>query len=163
MVVNVDVVGGSGTIASWNISVAGIQGATGPTGPTGSTGSSFYDVALFYSGKPTANEVILRHVVARAFSLTATASSHKLLVGTNPGANADIKFSKVSGGTTTILMYIRVATNGTITYRDASNAAALTTLATTAFAVGDQLLITAPASADSTMADIYVTLVGTVT
>ena len=46
LIVNVDVIGGSGTIASWNIvaspgpiGATGLQGATGPTGPTPNNGT----------------------------------------------------------------------------------------------------------------------------
>lgn len=39
LTVNVDVVGGSGTITDWTISVSGVQGAVGPTGDRGATGS----------------------------------------------------------------------------------------------------------------------------
>ena len=35
LIVNVTTTGGSGTIASWNVSVSGSRGATGPTGPSG--------------------------------------------------------------------------------------------------------------------------------
>jgi hypothetical protein len=40
LTINVDTVGGSGTIASWNINVTGLQGASGPTGTTGPQGAS---------------------------------------------------------------------------------------------------------------------------
>ena len=36
--INVDTIGGSGTYAIWNFSIAGNPGVTGPTGPTGSAG-----------------------------------------------------------------------------------------------------------------------------
>src|SRR5207247_5815638 len=38
--VNVDHVGGSGTLADWQINVAGDVGATGATGPSGSIGGT---------------------------------------------------------------------------------------------------------------------------
>ena len=38
--VTVDLVGGSGTIATWQFSIAGNVGATGPTGPSGTAGSA---------------------------------------------------------------------------------------------------------------------------
>jgi hypothetical protein len=40
LVVNVDLIGGSGTIASWAIGVAGAVGSTGPQGATGTTGAT---------------------------------------------------------------------------------------------------------------------------
>ena len=40
MTINVDTIGGSGTFAIWNFSIAGNPGVTGPTGPTGLTGST---------------------------------------------------------------------------------------------------------------------------
>jgi hypothetical protein len=40
MTVNVDAINGSGTIASWNLSIAGIQGAQGIQGIQGTTGST---------------------------------------------------------------------------------------------------------------------------
>jgi len=46
MTVNVDLTNGTGTLASWNITIAGVRGiagptgATGPAGPTGATGAT---------------------------------------------------------------------------------------------------------------------------
>lgn len=40
LIVNVTVIGGSGTLADWNISLAGTRGATGPTGPMGGVPSA---------------------------------------------------------------------------------------------------------------------------
>jgi hypothetical protein len=39
LTVTVDIIGGSGTIAAWNVAAAGEQGQTGPTGPTGVGGA----------------------------------------------------------------------------------------------------------------------------
>ena len=40
MTVNVTAIGGSGTFASWTLSLTGSAGASGPTGPVGATGAS---------------------------------------------------------------------------------------------------------------------------
>ena len=39
LTINVDTIGGSGTLADWNINLAGNVGPTGPTGATGATGA----------------------------------------------------------------------------------------------------------------------------
>jgi hypothetical protein len=52
LTVNVDLTGGSGTLADWNISAAGQVGATGATGPSGSAGGVGATGATGPSGSP---------------------------------------------------------------------------------------------------------------
>lgn len=134
MTVNVDLIGGSGTIASWNISIAG------------ATGSSFYDIAVSYGGTPTANEEIMRHRVARAFTMPAT--GHKGSCGTNPGSSTGFAVRK-NGST---IGTVTFATNGAVT---------LTSFSATSFAADDIITIVAPASLNS-IANIGITLLGTI-
>lgn len=104
-----------------------------------------YDIAAPVFGKPAANEVVLRIRTQRAFTLdtfygyagtTATASSAVFTVSKNGSSIGNITFA--------------VSTN-----------ASTTNVATTSFAVGDILTITAPASQNASLADIDFFLKGT--
>lgn len=110
-----------------------------------STGAAPYDIATPVFGKPAASEVVLRVRTQRAFTLdtfygyattTATASSAVFTVAKNGSSIGNITFA--------------VSTN-----------ASTTNVATTSFAVGDILTITAPASQNATLADIDFFLKGT--
>lgn len=110
-----------------------------------SSGSIPYDIATPVFGKPAASEVVLRVRTQRAFTLdtfygyattTATASSAVFTVAKNGSSIGNITFA--------------VSTN-----------ASTTTVATTSFAVGDILTITAPSSQNASLADIDFFLKGT--
>lgn len=144
-----------------------IQGIQGPQGSQGSPANTSYDISMFYSGTPGNSEVILQHVVGRNFSLSQTVSNFKVGCLVNPTGAPVIKLSKISGGVTTDIMCfkLQVVTGVlTLTYRNSTNTADINALSASnaAFLVGDMLVLTAPASADATLADIYVTLIGTV-
>lgn len=73
LVIDVQVVGGSGTIASWTVSAAGVRGATGATGAAGtpgSTGSEVTGTVRFFTGRvadiPAGNLPLNGVAVARA-------------------------------------------------------------------------------------------------
>ncbi|MFN8324056.1 MAG: hypothetical protein U0T74_15440 [Chitinophagales bacterium] len=72
LVVNVDRVAGSGTLASWNIGIAGDVGAAGSTGaagPTGATGATGVTASLLVSA-------------ARTTTYTATVAFNTLVYNT---------------------------------------------------------------------------------
>lgn len=107
-----------------------------------------YDVAIFVQGKPTGGELVLRLEVSRAFTIPASATGSQASAGTTSAGNVSFNLLKnaVSFGTCAF----NTSTTGTFTVSS-----------DTSFVAGDLLTITAPATADGTLADISITLVGT--
>lgn len=117
---------------------AALVGATAP-----------YRVGFFFTTTPTASEVLLVHVVTDAFTVPIGLSGTRVSVGTNPAASFILSVRKngVEFGTVTI------STGGVATLAAAS---------ATSFAAGDLLSVLGPAVADTTIANVAVTLRGTV-
>lgn len=107
-------------------------------------------VAFFFTTTPSASEVLALYVAADAFTIPANMVGSQVKVGTNPTATfaIDVQQNGSSIGT------ISIATDGTPT---------LTTTSGTAksIAAGDVLKFVAPSSADSTIADVAITVKGT--
>ena len=101
------------------------------------------DIGTFVSGIPGNSEIVLRVIAASAFDVPT--SGHQGSSETNATASTVFTFKKngVSFGTATF-----ASSGNTATY----------SITATAFAAGDVLSITAPASADATLADISLTL-----
>lgn len=66
LVVNVTSIGGSGTLASWNISLSGIKGDTGATGANGTNGSVITGGATNINGLIKGNGTTLSSATVRA-------------------------------------------------------------------------------------------------
>jgi hypothetical protein len=118
---------------------------------TSGGGSSGYDLSTFISGKPIAGEVVLRYMAVRAFTLDTTGSNHKGKANVAATASATINVAK-NGSTFMTAVFAAAGTTPTIS---------VTNSASCSFAVGDILTVTMPASVDSTLSDIYLTLKGT--
>jgi hypothetical protein len=107
-------------------------------------------VSFFFTTTPTASEVLALYVAADAFTLPANLSGSKVNVGTN--ATATFALDLQQNGTT--IGTISIATSGTAT---------LTTTSGTAksVAVGDVLKVVAPATPDTTIANVAINIKGT--
>jgi hypothetical protein len=114
----------------------------------GSSGSEPFDLAFFYSGKPTSSAVVLQFTALRAvtFAASLTGSDGDAAVAATAQTDFNVLKNGVSVGT------IRFAAAGTT---------ATFISAGFSLAAGDILKVTAPASADATLSDIGVTLTGT--
>lgn len=108
-----------------------------------------YDVAFSVFGAPTASEVLLRFVTTRAYTIATNfaASVAKAAVA----ATANTVFVVKKNGT-------QVAT---ITFAAAGTTGTFSTQAAVTYSIGDTLSVTAPASADATLADIDFTFTAT--
>lgn len=114
---------------------------------TGLAAALVYDVILYVQGEPTDAELVLRLEASRGFTLPAgAASSHaSALVASTGTVVFDVLKNGVSFATVTF------TSSATGTFTQASDST---------FVAGDVLTITAPATADATLADISISLVG---
>lgn len=110
-----------------------------------------FDMSSFYPGIPTASAVVLRVPIARAVTFAANFAGSYFSASAN--ATGSTVFDVKNGGTTI----------GTITIGAGGTTATFATTGGTskAFAAGEVLIITAPASPDATLADPGFVLSGT--
>jgi hypothetical protein len=107
-----------------------------------------YDILCGIAGKPSSGEVVLLFVAPRAFRIPANAAGSYLKAGA--AATGSSVFSIQKNGTQ--FLTASVAGAGTTATFSSSQ---------TDLAAGDVLRITAPATADATLADVAITLVAT--
>jgi hypothetical protein len=112
-------------------------------------GAQPFDLTAFYPGTPTASALVTRIPFARAVSFPAALAGSVAIAKTAATAQTDFDIQKngVSVGTV----------------RFAAGATSATFIAASAFATaaGDRLSIVAPATADTTLADVGFVLAGT--
>lgn len=102
-------------------------------------------IASFVNGKPSASLVIFRYVAVRAFTLPTNLSGSYFKAIT--AATASTAFDIQKNGTSI----------GTLTFA-ASGTSATFSVTSTSFAAGDVLTVVAPATQDTTLADLSITL-----
>lgn len=107
-----------------------------------------YDLALYVEGLTTASESLLRFTAPRAFSLAA-------------GASGQATAGTAATGSTVLALAKNGSSIGTVTWAAAGTVATISITSTTAFAVGDVLTVTGPATPDATLAGLSVTLAAT--
>jgi hypothetical protein len=112
---------------------------------TGGDGSTVPNLAMFFASTFDADELLMRYQTRTAFDLTSFADSV---------ASA----ATASTGTAVLTILKNGASVGTITFT--ASAAGVFAGAGATFAVDDILSITAPSSADATLANVSVTLKG---
>jgi len=116
LTLSVDAIGGSGTLADWNINVAGsqgIQGATGATGATGSTGpagpsyaaTSTTSLAIGTGAKASTTQAGLAYVVGSRVRMSSAANTSNYMEGVctayNSGTGAITIDVEIVGGSGT--------------------------------------------------------------
>lgn len=141
----------------------GPAGATGPQGPPGATsfagltGQATYaqlpnevqslPLGFVLVGKPPAAQVY-NLMTAMAITVPSGLAGSVAYAGTAPAASAAFSVSKVSSGVTTALGTITIAPAGTVSLAGAGGS----------LAAGDVLRLTAPATQDTALADIGITV-----
>lgn len=106
-----------------------------------------YDLASAINGKPAANAVVLNFVAARSFTIPAG------MVGSRAK-------STVNATATTVFTIKKNGANvGTLTFAAANSTGVFAMATQTSFVEGDVLSMSAPATADATLADIAYTIV----
>lgn len=110
-----------------------------------------YDIAFSVFGKPANSETVIRLKTPRSFIF--------------PQEQTNAQASCATAATATAVFTVKrnAANIGTITFNAGSFVGTISISATHTFAVGDLFTVVAPSSADTTLADIDVTFVGTVT
>ena len=113
----------------------------------GGGGTAALEYACFIAGKPSAAEVVMRHVMTQAGTIPIgmTGSRAVLNVATTAAKSFDIKKNTTAIGT---INFAAGAVVGTFTFT-----------AAVAFAAGDMLQLSAPAAQDTTLADLSVSIV----
>jgi non-canonical (house-cleaning) NTP pyrophosphatase len=112
--------------------------------------ASAYDLVLNLSGKPTASAQVMTFATPRAFNLPAGLTNS--VAKASSAATASSVFSIRKNGTQV----------GTATFAASGTVATFSMASLTSFAIGDILSIIAPASVDATLANLSITLVGTI-
>lgn len=112
--------------------------------------TSFYDMPVFFSGKPAAGLIYPIFLPARSVRLPSTLTSSRFYINTNPTATMTFTFYK---NTSTSIGTVAFSTAGVPTVTFSSNID---------FTNGDRFHIAAPGSQDATGADIAMTFVWTI-
>lgn len=105
-----------------------------------------YDITNFINGTLMSNEMVMRVVVTRSFSVPANFADSRA-VATNVGSAAAVFAIRKNG--------VQIAT---LTYAAGSPTGAFSASPAITFNVGDQLSITAPAAPDATLGSIAITV-----
>lgn len=106
-----------------------------------------YDLGFPVFSKPKASEQVFRFVAARAYKLPADQTNGRALAQT--AATASAVFTITKNGTQI----------GTVTFAAGSTTGTISISADVSFAVGDRIMVVAPSTVDSTLADIDFTFV----
>jgi hypothetical protein len=115
---------------------------------SGGTVTKPFDLGTFCAGVPDASEKLLRYVFTRAVSFPASLTGSQVKAGVAATAQADFALAKNGSGI------------GTIRFAASGATATFVSVSAVSFAAGDILEITAPGTADATLADISFTLAG---
>lgn len=111
--------------------------------------NTVYDISFMKNSAPTANEILLRFVCVRSFSLPASLTGSSGTAGT------------VSTGSATLTCNKNGSSFATINFAAATATPTYTAASLTNFVAGDIITIVAPGTPDATLANIAVTLLGT--
>jgi hypothetical protein len=122
-------------------------GPEGPEGPPGPDPINAADIMIFSGGLTNNNQKFFKTKVVRAFSFPTNLAGSYVLADTAATASYVITFKKNG------------VSFGTATFAASGSTATLSVTATT-FAAGDVFSIEGPATADVTLADVQIALLG---
>lgn len=114
------------------------------------TVTSPYDIATSIFGKPANSEVVIRFRAPRAFLVSQVQTNGQAKAGT--AATASRTFVLAKNGTQF----------GTVVFGAGQTTGTISVGSPVSFAVGDLLTLTAPATADATLADIDFSIIATI-
>lgn len=107
-----------------------------------------HDISAYYSGVLASNAVVLRNVAVRAWHLPTDAAGSAVSAATAATASTTLTLKKNGSSIGTAVV-------------SASGTTAAFTVTATSFAALDVLTVTGPSSADATLANVALTLLGT--
>lgn len=113
----------------------------------------YVDLVSYFPGPPSASAIIMQAITAHATTFPSGLSGSFAYCGTAPTGSVSCSIKQISGGTTTTIGSVNFAagaTVGTFTF-----SSPVTTSA------GDILQVIAPSTADASLANVSVALVGT--
>lgn len=108
------------------------------------------DIAFYKPKKPAASATVLQFVAQKAFTLPSGLSGSQGFAGTAP-SDGDKTFDVQKNGSSV----------GGVTFATGSQTASFSMSTSTSFATGDRLLVVAPGTQDSTLADVSISFQGT--
>jgi hypothetical protein len=111
-------------------------------------GINTYDVPIYIPDRPTTSMLCARIAAVRAFDLPASLTGSVASAGT------------AATGSTVFTIYKNTTSIGTITFAAAGTTGTFSFASAVSFVSADLLRIIAPATADTTLADISITLMG---
>jgi len=112
-------------------------------------GTQPYDLLMFFPGAPAGNQVMGRIIVPRAITLPAS------LTGSYGSSIA------AATGSTTLTLAKNGVSIGTVNFAAGASSATFTFASAVSFTAGDLLTLTNQATADTTLANMSLSLVGT--
>ena len=134
-------------------SVQSVAGKTGIVTLAASDLTSFstvpYDIAFSIYGKPSTAEQVFRFRACRAYTLPSVQTGAQAIATT------------AATGSTVFTLTKNSTSFGTVTFAANATSGTISISSPVTFAVGDLLVITAPASADATLADIDFSFIAT--
>jgi len=114
-----------------------------------------YDMVAYYPGVPTASAKVSRVAFTRAVTFAAAFAGSVASADVAATASTVFDVQKAVSGSTTF------SSIGSVTFAAGATVGSFALAGGASFATGDRLRILAPATADATLADISITLVGT--
>ncbi|MDH3376450.1 MAG: hypothetical protein OEQ39_05715 [Gammaproteobacteria bacterium] len=108
-----------------------------------------YELGAFFPNKPQTSEVVLRSIFTRSIDFPSALTGSQGYCETTATAETDFDVQK------------NAVSVGTIRFAIATNASTFIAASPISFTAGDRLAIIAPATPDTTLSDIYITLKGT--
>jgi hypothetical protein len=112
-----------------------------------------YDVPIFCAGAPSNSQLLAQIILPREIAFPADFGGSYGLAGTTPAATATITVGFYRAGNLQKSGSVSIATGGAVTF---------TLTGGYASQAGDVLVLTGPASADASLKDVSLTLVGSV-
>ena len=129
----------------------------GTSWATISSSASQYRIGFFFTSAPSSSEVLLLHIATEAFTFPANfaSPSSKGAVGSNPAGSfvLDVQRQVNATGSFSSIGTITISTGGAFTFATVSGTSK-------SVAVNDVIKIVGPSSADASIANAAITLVG---
>mgnify|MGYP000016286921 CR=1 FL=1 len=128
--------------------VQGDVGPQGPQGPQGLPGRTAVPVSFFFTGTPTASEVLMLYTAAEAFTFPDEFVGSAATIGAAPTSAFSLAILR-NGAT---IGSVNIPTSGPATFTTVGGVVAV--------ASGDVISAVAPAGVDPTLSNVSVTLKG---